>query len=223
MHGSIAPTRVLISLEFDSHLSGVNQDKISTKKFKTAHNGFPPFSIGEGREGSLFFPLSFFRLSLLIRPISHTADQASVLGSSVRRIAHKRIVCLLSCLKRGQFWQTRGVNAFNAFLDHCASLNARLENWVWKDNRTGRFFRRCPFLGPPHPHLTFTRPQRADAVHHSKRHEKGKRSLLREGCRTGKSLTANGRLSGKTDKMTQFLRSGRSDELTFPTRRDYLS
>ena len=29
MHGSIAPTRVLISLEFDSHLSGVNQDKIS--------------------------------------------------------------------------------------------------------------------------------------------------------------------------------------------------
>lgn len=55
MHGSIAPTRVLISLEFDSHLSGVNQDKISTKKFKTAHNGFPPFSVGKGREGSLFF------------------------------------------------------------------------------------------------------------------------------------------------------------------------
>lgn len=73
MHGSIAPTRVLISLEFDSHLSGVNQDKISTKKFKTAHNGFPPFSVGKGREGSLFFPLSFFRLFLLIRPIStHT-------------------------------------------------------------------------------------------------------------------------------------------------------
>lgn len=55
MHGSIAPTRVLISLEFDSHLSGVNQDKISTKKFKTAHNGFPPFSVWKGREGSLFF------------------------------------------------------------------------------------------------------------------------------------------------------------------------
>lgn len=45
----------LISLEFDSHLSGVNQDKISTKKFKTAHNGIPPFSVRKGREGSLFF------------------------------------------------------------------------------------------------------------------------------------------------------------------------
>lgn len=73
MHGSIAPTRVLISLEFDSHLSGVNQDKISTKKFKTAHNGIPPFSARKGREGGLFFLLSFFRLSLLIRPIPHTS------------------------------------------------------------------------------------------------------------------------------------------------------
>lgn len=164
MHGSIAPTRVLISLEFDSHLSGVNQDKISTKKFKTAHNGFPPFSVGEGREGSLFFPLSFFRLSLLIRSISHTPDQASVLGSGVRRIAHKRIVRLSSCLKWGQFWQTRGKNAFSAFLDHCASLNARLEKWVWKvckDNCTGRFSRRFPFLrsspSTSHDHTTSAR------------------------------------------------------------------
>lgn len=61
MHGSIAPTRVLISLEFDSHLSGVNQDKISTKKFKTAHNGVSTILRKErkGRESLFFLSHSF--------------------------------------------------------------------------------------------------------------------------------------------------------------------
>lgn len=58
-----------------------------------------------------------------------------------------------------------------------------------------------------------------------------RQALERKGivCSRGKSNMyrrvpyRDGDLPGKTDEMTRFLRPGRSDELTFPTRRDYLS
>lgn len=75
----------------------------------------------------------------------------------------------------GSFRQAR--NLFHAF-DECANLNARLEARVWKHSCARMFFSGGHFWSLLHSHLTITRPQRADAVHDSNMHEKGKRSLL---------------------------------------------
>lgn len=88
LHGSKSPTWVLISLEFDSHLSGVNQDKISLKS-KTAHNvcfHYSPASEGEGRE-SLFFSSYFSRARAFSDSLDLTRGQATGHLSPVTSIA----------------------------------------------------------------------------------------------------------------------------------------
>ena len=150
MHGSIAPTRVLISLEFDSHLSGVNQDKISAKKFKTAHNGFPR----EGK-GVSFFPLILSAFSSDSPDLTHTTDRASVLGSGVRNRTQTHCAPI-ELPRMGSFSQTMG-NAFHTFLDHCANLNARLGNGSGGTIAHADSSADGNFLGPLHPHLTQSR------------------------------------------------------------------
>lgn len=98
MHGSIAPDKGSDQprVRFSSFRGESRQDL--NEEIQDSPQWVSTILRKERKGRESLFPLSFFRLSLLIRPISHTPDQTSALGSGVRRMAHKRIVLPLSCL-----------------------------------------------------------------------------------------------------------------------------
>lgn len=117
---------ILISLEFDSHLSGVNQDKISLTKSKTAHNVFPLFSGRKGAEGSLFFSHSalghiFFRIrSNLTRGQAgrHLFPVTNIVIMTCGEVPHTKHCTSLSCLmiKVHRLWRSSPSRALIAIV-----------------------------------------------------------------------------------------------------------
>lgn len=179
MHGSIAPTRVLISLEFDSHLSGVNQDKISTKKFKTAHNVVSTILRQERKGRESLFSHSF-GLSLLIRSISHTSDQAPCSNLTCGEF-HTNVLCARRVASNGLFWQTK--NGFDAY----AQPPGKPE-WETRETGLGRQLHQQILSQMPvsRVFIQISQPRNPSALARFKtrnRDKRGKRSLLRGGYR----------------------------------------